>query len=82
MSDTIAMTELELAMRKLANQVKLDVLEACAKIAGEAEENRASADSPYDNGSGSCGYAKACYDIERAIRALMVSRPANNSEAK
>lgn len=29
----LSMTEIELAMRKLANQVKLDTIEACAKIA-------------------------------------------------
>ncbi len=33
MTETIAMTELELAMRKLAHQVKLDTILACAKIA-------------------------------------------------
>ena len=33
MIDTINMTDLELAMRKLAHQVKLDTIEACAKIA-------------------------------------------------
>lgn len=39
MSDFINMTELELAMRKLANQVKLDTIEACAKIADAARES-------------------------------------------
>lgn len=33
MSLELSMTELELAMRKLANAVKLDTIEACAKIA-------------------------------------------------
>lgn len=33
MTGEINMTELELAMRKLAHQVKLDTIEACAKIA-------------------------------------------------
>lgn len=33
MSDLISMTELELAMRELANHVKRDTIEACAKIA-------------------------------------------------
>jgi hypothetical protein len=32
MSLDLSMTELELAMRKLANTVKLDTIEACAKI--------------------------------------------------
>lgn len=32
MSLELSMTELELAMRKLANTVKLDTIEACAKI--------------------------------------------------
>lgn len=33
MSLDLSRTELELAMRKLANTVKLDTIEACAKIA-------------------------------------------------
>lgn len=57
-------------LRDLAAQVKRDTIEACAKVAAEAEQDRDSADSPYDNGSGSCGYAKACYDIETSIRKL------------
>ncbi len=33
MSLELSMTELELAMRKLANQVKIDTIMACAEIA-------------------------------------------------
>lgn len=36
MSDVISMTELELAMRKLAQQVKLDTINACAQAAMDA----------------------------------------------
>lgn len=32
MTDILNMTEVELAMRKLAQQVKLDTIEACAKL--------------------------------------------------
>jgi urease gamma subunit len=39
MNDAISLTELELAMRKLANTVKLDTIEACAKIADAARES-------------------------------------------
>ena len=38
MSLDLSRTELELAMRKLANTVKNDTLEACAKIAEEGVE--------------------------------------------
>lgn len=36
MSDVINMTELELAMRKLAQQVKIDTINACAQAAMDA----------------------------------------------
>lgn len=62
MSEVIAMTELELAMRKLANQVKLDTIEACAKI---AENNRQSSVMPGHVGK----------NIADEIRGLAVSRP-------
>lgn len=38
MSDVIAMTELELAMRKLANQVKNDTIDACVNAARDGFE--------------------------------------------
>lgn len=40
MSLELSMTELELAMRKLANQVKIDTLEACANIADAIDSGR------------------------------------------
>lgn len=43
--------------------------ERCAKIADDNADNDSRGDSPYDNGAGSCGYRKACYDIAAAIRA-------------
>lgn len=39
MSDVISMTELELATRKLANTVKLDTIEACAKLVEQWSES-------------------------------------------
>lgn len=49
--------------------VRVLVLEECAKLAEEAESDRSRADAPYDSGAGSCGYALACSDIAAAIRA-------------
>lgn len=43
--------------------------ERCALIADDNADNDSRGDSPYDNGAGSCGYRKACYDIASAIRA-------------
>jgi hypothetical protein len=60
MTDVISLTELELAMRKLANQVKLDTIEACAKI---AEKNMHSSIMPGHVGK----------NIAAEIRSLSVS---------
>jgi hypothetical protein len=88
MSDTIAMTELELVMRKLANTIKLDVLEACAKIAEEGIEEMETEHRLWREAWGDqCAQP---YDeeittrrrIAERIRALAVPRPTQNSEAK
>lgn len=44
--------------------------ERCAQIAEAASDNSSKADHPYDSGSGSLGYERACDDIAAAIRAL------------
>lgn len=69
MTDAISMTELELALLKLANKVKLDTIEACAKI---AEKNQHSSIMPGHVGK----------NIAAEIRALALPRPPSNSEAK
>jgi len=56
MSDVISMTELELAMRKLAKQVKLDTIAACASVAEQVCREHAD--------------PKAGYAAATAIRAL------------
>jgi hypothetical protein len=66
MSD-ISMTELELAMRKLANTVKLDTIEACAKIAEDYDGAGMDSKGYHDH----LGDAyKTRQDIADAIRAL------------
>lgn len=67
MSGTIAMTELELVMRKLANTVKLDTIEACAKILDEAAQDWRRIRDP--------GMANNAASYAAKIRALAVSRP-------
>lgn len=69
MSLELSMTELELAMRKLANTVKLDTIEACAKIA----ENGCLV--PPDGGSPTEDERLMCEDIARSIRALATRSP-------
>lgn len=53
-----------------------DMRERCAEIAAKAEDQSSKADSPYDNGSGHCGYEMACFDIFKAIRALPLDKEA------
>jgi hypothetical protein len=72
MSLELSMTELELAMRKLANTVKLDTIEACAKIAEDYDGKGLDARGY----SADLGDARMTQDhIVKAIRALAVSRP-------
>lgn len=69
MSDTIAMTELE-----LANNVKLDTIEACAKILDEAAQDWRRIRDP--------GMANNAASYAAKIRALAMPRPHSNPEAK
>lgn len=70
MSDAISMTELELAMRKLANQVKLDTIEACANVVGNIRQSEAGIFDPKHSGQRGCDRSDAIYDAYQAIRAL------------
>lgn len=63
---------MEKILRDLAAQVKRDTVEACAKIAEDTENDRSSADAPFDSGAGACGYSKACFDIAAKLRALTI----------
>lgn len=67
MSLDLSMTELEVAMRKLANTVKLDTIEACAKI---AEGNKHSSIMPGHVGM----------NIAAEIRALAARTPQENEQ--
>ena len=73
-TDAIRRVYRELLARAEAAESALDTAiaetrEEMAKLAENAEEDRGKADSPYDGGSGSLGYAEACRDIASAIRA-------------
>lgn len=72
MSDGLSLTEIELAMRKLAQQVKLDTIAACAKIA-EDQYDEAPAGPFWDGGGVSVGWHDACNAIAGRIKALAVS---------
>lgn len=51
-------------------RVRAEERERCARVAEAEEDNSSKADHPYDGGSGSMGYEKACWTIAAAIRAL------------
>lgn len=69
MSDVLSLTEIELAMRKLAQQVKLDTIEACAKLA-EGQYDEAPSGPFWDGGGREVGWHDACNTIADRIRAL------------
>jgi hypothetical protein len=72
MTATVSMTELELAMRKLAQQVKLDTINACAQAAMDAY-SQTTADKYVLEGP--AGMASRMIGAVRALAFAPESRP-------
>ena len=76
----VNMTELELAMRKLANQVKLDTIEACALCAERAWPRAHTYAS--ENADIYVAQDRAVQRVVDAIRGLAIKTPYPDSAAK